>query len=266
MPQNHSSELPPYSTSPLLAELDCIQHGFFGVRGGVSEGEYASLNCGRSSSDSPSSVMENRQRVAQCFGVHEQDLYSLCQVHSAQVVRIHAETIPQFSTKVDGMVSNTENIALGALGADCAPVLFVDPINRVIGAAHSGWKGALIGINEAVIEQMCALGASIHHIQAAIGPAMQQAHYEVKQDFKSLFLQDSMIDAEPFFIEQQQKLFFDTPAYIHARLVNAGVQQIDISNEDTFSQPDKYFSYRRACQNDAIDYGRQIAVIALKPE
>ena len=162
------------------------------------------------------------------------------------------------------MVTATPGVGLGPLGADCAPVLFVDPDARVIGAAHSGWKGALTGINEAVIQRMLALGAQLDNIHAAIGPAMQPQYYEVQNDFRSMFEQQSSIDSQAFFIQRAERLYFDTPGYIRARLQHAGLDKIDISREDTFSQPASYFSYRRSSQTGDGDYGRQVGVIVLK--
>lgn len=254
-----------YSTSPMLDQLDCIRHGFFGSTGGVSQGDYQSLNCGHSSDDVSESVTENRRRVAHKLGLQEQNLYSLRQAHTTKVVHIEQSSESQFNTCADGLVCNEAGIGLGALGADCAPVLFVDSVNRVIGAAHSGWKGALLGINEAVIRAMLDLGAELENIHAAIGPAMQQKHYEVKTDFEIMFADKSPLDSTPFFNLKAHKLYFDTPSYIHARLLEAGIGFIDQSNEDTFSQPNKYFSYRRTCQSGASDYGRQISVISLRP-
>ena len=253
----------PYSTSPLLEELDCIRYGFFGAQGGVSGGIYASLNCGYSSSDDPVAISRNRQRVAAHFALDAAQLYSLKQAHTTRVIEVDRHSEPQFETCADGMVSREAGVALGVLGADCAPVLFVDPVARVIGAAHSGWKGALEGVNEAVLDAMAELGAQRTRIRAAIGPAMQQAHYQVQADFRANFEQNSPIDAAPFFVSTEGQTCFDTPGYIEARLRTAGIAQIDLSNEDTYSQPARYFSYRRSCHKNEPDYGRQIAAISL---
>jgi YfiH family protein len=257
-------EAPPYSTSPLLAQLSCIEHGFFGARGGVSSGIYSSLNCGFSSRDDRKLVHENRRRVAACFGLNEANLHSLKQAHTTRVVQLDLDSDAQFDITADGMVCNVPGVGLGALGADCAPVLFVDPVNRIIGAAHSGWKGALNGINEAVVNAMRNLGARIEHIQVAIGPAMQQQHYEVQPDFQAHFERISPIDTDAYFCARQGNLYFDTSAYIRARLIALGVCQIERNDEDTYSAPECYFSYRRSCFAGEPDYGRQIAVITLR--
>lgn len=255
---------PPYSTSPLLNEVDCIEHGFFGLQGGVSSGIYASLNCGFSSADVHYRVMQNRQRVASCFGLKADALYSLKQAHTCRVVTLHRKRAPLFDVQADGLVCSVPGLGLGVLGADCAPVLFVDSVHRVVGAAHSGWKGALTGINEAVIAAMCEAGAKPCDIQAAIGPAMQVQHYEVKADFEKKFRAQLMIDSSAFFEHRSSKIYFNTSAYIRARLQLSGIARIDVSEEDTFCKAHKYFSYRRACQRGDKDYGRQISVIKLK--
>ena len=215
------------------------------------------------SHDACSHIGENRRRVAERFGLQPCALYSVKQAHTTHVITIASNSAAQFNTVADGMVSNTAGVGLGPLGADCAPVLFVDPINRVIGAAHSGWKGALTGINEAVISTMLSLGAQTKNIVAAIGPAMQQPNYEVKIDFRRDFEARSPIDSSPFFLSRKGRLYFDTVGYIHARLVSAGIVQIDSSECDTYAQEDAYFSYRRSCHHGSDDYGRQISVIKL---
>jgi len=255
---------PPYSTSPVLDVFDCIEHGFFGRQGGTSSGIYEGLNCGHSSADRVDAVAGNRSAVAACFGLDSHALYSLRQAHTNRVVEIHPGMPSQFQVQADAMVTTQSGVALGVLGADCAPVLLVDPVNRVIGAAHSGWKGALGGVNEAIISAMCERGAQIEHIHAAIGPAMQRRYYEVKADFKLHFQQRSSMNSAPFFKQREGKLYFDTPAYIVARLQCAGIEHIDCSEQDTFRLPDKYFSYRRACQRGEPDYGRQVSVICLR--
>lgn len=254
---------PPYSTSELLDKLEGIQHGFFGSQGGVSSGVYQSLNCGFSSNDSTVNVGINRQRVASCFSLDDAHLFSLRQAHTNKVIQVTPDTKALFSTQADGMVSQFSGVALGVLGADCAPVLLVDPVNKIIGAAHSGHKGALSGISEAVIESMCQLGADVRYIKVAVGPAMQADQFEVKEDFMRVFMENKTINALPFFHKSEERITFDTPAYIEARLRQAGVTKIDRWVDDTFSQPDKYFSYRRACHAGESDYGRQISVICL---
>jgi YfiH family protein len=164
-----------------------IAHGFFGREGGVSEGIYASLNCGRGSRDDPAAVAENRARAEAALGA--ESLLSLSQVHSAMV-----HTMPMWEARPDGdgMVTATPGLALGILTADCAPVLFADRKARVIGAAHAGWKGAHGGVLEATLDAMEKLGASRAGISAAIGPCISQQNYEVGFDFRDRFLEQGL--------------------------------------------------------------------------
>ena len=135
-----------------LADLPGIKHRFFTRRGGVSAGLYSSLNCGYGSGDSPDNVRENRRRAAEAFALGTDDLLTLHQIHSTEVLTVGDRrwTSPG-APKADALVTDRPGVVLGVLAADCAPVLMADAQARVIGAAHAGWKGALRGV---VVETM----------------------------------------------------------------------------------------------------------------
>lgn len=255
--------MPTIISSDLLSGFSAVRHGFFTSEGGVSLPPFSSLNCSPWSGDSPVAVAENRARAAQCLGLRGEQLVSLRQTHSASVyyVRDPAEFTPQ--PQGDGMVTDQPGIGLAVLSADCTPVLFADQQAGVVGAAHAGWKGALGGVCDAVVQAMCQRGAVRSQICAAIGPAMQAAHYEVQADFQRRFLNESPIPAEPFFYQQAGQLRFDTPGYIEAQLKALSLLQIDRSREDTYTQPERFFSFRRSVQAGEREYGRQVSVIAL---
>ena len=111
-----------------LASLPGIRHGFFTRAGGVSEGLYASLNCGPGSADAPASVAENRARVARHLGGRHPDVTTIYQVHSGDAVAIDAPVDPGARPKADAIVTRTPGLVIGVLTADCAPVLFADPV------------------------------------------------------------------------------------------------------------------------------------------
>gem|GEM_PF-5604112 len=119
-----TNETPPFKTHDLLTAAH-ILHGFFGRNGGVSTGQYASLNTGVGSDDDPKNISENRRRVARAFGASATNLISLYQVHSTRVVTV-TEPVDGRSIQADGMVSDRPGIALSALAADCGPVLMAD--------------------------------------------------------------------------------------------------------------------------------------------
>lgn len=249
-----------YITSKTLSSAAAsrrIAHGFFGRKGGVSEGLYASLNCGAGSKDAPQSVAENKRRVREALGAHQ--LVTLSQVHSADVMII-AERDALSGQSADALVTNQSGIALGILTADCGPVLFADSEAGVIGAAHAGWKGAAGGVLEHTVSAMESLGAQRGRIVAALGPTIAQASYEVGAEFKAGLLAKDAAN-ERFFNEA---LHFNLPAYICARLAQMGLASAEDLAIDTYSNEQDYFSYRRTTHQSEPDYGRQISCIMLK--
>jgi len=156
-----------------LANCGGLRHGFFTRQGGVSGGIYGSLNCGLGSRDGADNVAENRARVAEVLGVASDRLLTLYQVHSAEAVIVETPWANGKAPEADAIVTRTPRLAIGALTADCAPVLFCDRQARVIGAAHAGWRGALSGIVEATVAAMEELGAAGLHV-IGISPDAQE--------------------------------------------------------------------------------------------
>lgn len=253
-------------TSGALDDISAVRHGFMTRAGGVSSGIYGSLNCGLGSSDDPARVVENRRRCAARFDLEADRLVTLYQVHSPDVVTVDrpwasGETQP----KADAMVTATPGIALGILTADCVPVLLADREAKVIGGAHAGWKGAKGGVIEATVAAMAALGARPERIAAAIGPCIAQRSYEVGPEFPERFLAEDETNAD-FFIPAHRAghSLFDIGGYVARRLAKAGVGTIQRSPNDTVSEEDSFFSYRRATLRGEPDYGRGISVIMLR--
>ena len=245
-------------TSPHLAPL---RHGFFGRRGGASSGVFAGLNCGQGSSDQDEAVTINRARVALALGVPQPALVGVHQVHSADVVHVTAPWPAR--PLADALVTATPGLALSVLTADCQPVLFADPQAGVIGAAHAGWKGAIGGVLEATLDAMERLGATRGQTRAVIGPTISQRAYEVGPEFMDTVLAADD-RAERFFAAgQRDRLLFDLPGYGLMRLRAAGVAVAEWTRHCTYSDPDRFFSYRRTVHRQEADYGRLIAAIAL---
>lgn len=257
-----------YQDQTLNLTHPSIAHGFFGRKGGVSEGFYSSLNCGVGSNDSAEAVQENRTRVANALGGDLDHLVTVHQTHSPDCLIIRsmfdkAQERPQ----ADALVTDQFNLILGVLTADCGCILFAgqkEDGSPVIGVAHAGWKGALGGILESTLNQMQTLGASLATIQATIGPCIGPKSYEVSQGFEKPFL-DRNHEDEHFFREAQKDghLMFDLPGYIASRLAQAGVSQVTISGHDTFAEKENFFSYRRTTHAGEQDYGRQISAIVI---
>lgn len=244
----------------LTADALPAPHGFFTRRGGVSSGNYASLNCSISSQDDPSNVLENRGRVARSLLVDPANLLGLTQVHGADVVRVTEPWLPGQGGKADAMVTDRRGLALGIVTADCAPVLFACETGRIVGAAHAGWRGAVLGVLEATLDAMTELGAT--GIVAAIGPCIAQVSYEVGPDLRDAVLARSADDAEYFASGRREDRWqFDLPGYCAARLRAAGVEQLVMLGVDTLAETDRFFSHRRRTLAGEGPIGHQISVI-----
>jgi YfiH family protein len=247
-----------------LSELTGIRHGFFSRQGGVSDGLYASLNCGYGSKDSPVSVAENRSRAMAQLALPAEALCTAYQCHGTDVLTVDETWHPNDSPQADGMVTNRAGIALGILTADCAPVLFADDTAGVIGAAHAGWKGALTGILDATLGAMHGLGAHDDNIRASIGPCIGSASYEVSNAFRDQFEATDPENGDFFRpAERSGHYFFDLAGYVARRLQHRGIKGVDVVGRDTHQEETLFFSYRRACQRDEPDYGRCLSAIVL---
>lgn len=248
----------------VLGDLPGIRHGFMTRAGGVSEGIYDSLNCGLGSDDERARVLENRRRVLQLAGIPAKSLLTAYQVHSPDVLVVEEEWRDGARPKVDALVTTRKNIAIAASSADCVPILFADPDARVVAAAHAGWRGAVGGVLQATVKQMCALGAKPERIRAGIGPCIGPASYEVGPDFPAPFLAQNPTNAR-FFRPAQRTghHMFDLEAYVAAELAAMKLGAIEVAHRDTCAEADTFFSYRRSCLRKEPDYGRHVSVIGL---
>ncbi|TVR09473.1 MAG: peptidoglycan editing factor PgeF [Salinarimonadaceae bacterium] len=251
--------------SPLLSPPNGVSHAFFTREGGRSNGLYASLNGGLGSADEPVRIIENRALMARTLGVTPKRFLSLKQVHSQDVVVVEEPWDDGARPTADAMVSARPGIALAIATADCAPVLFVDTRAGVIGAAHAGWRGALAGVLDATIARMEGLGARRADIAAALGPTISQPNYEVGPELREAFLAGDASAARYFAPGEGDRLLFDLPGYIGARLAALGVGAFEDVRRCTYAEDERFFSYRRATHRAEPDYGRLISSIALTP-
>lgn len=242
--------------------LGDVPHGFLGRRGGVSAGLHGGLNVGLGSADDRDAVLANRD-LARDAVLPGSILVTVHQVHSPDVVRINAPVPLDERPAADAMVTDRPGLLLGILTADCVPVLFADLRAGVVGAAHAGWKGAISGVTDRTLDAMEALGAYPGDIVAAIGPCIARASYEVDDGFVARFEDVDPENARFFSAGKPGHAMFDIEAYVAARLAQAGVGSVECLGQDTYAQPDRFFSYRRSCHRNEPDYGRQISLIGL---
>ena len=238
------------------AALHGTAHGFFTRQGGVSTGLYESLNVGLGSEDARAPVLENRDRVRQYLGATA--LATAYQTHSTVTAFIDA---PQEAIKADALVTKTGGLAIGALAADCAPVLLSDTQNGIIGAAHSGWRGAFDGILASVAATMRENGGT--HIAAVIGPCISKKAYEVGPEFIARFESNYADDLDLFTpSEKSGHHMFDLPSFVQRQLARVDIEA-HIIKACTYEDKARFFSYRRTTHRKEPDYGRQISAICL---
>jgi polyphenol oxidase len=251
-------------TLAILDDYAGSRHAFFTRQGGVSSGPYQSLNCGFGSGDAAQSVAQNRRIAMERLGLPADRLVTCRQIHSATVVTVEKPWPPAAAPNADGLVTRVPGVALGVLTADCAPILFHDPVAKVIGAAHGGWRGALGGIIEAVVGRMEAIGAEGSRICAAVGPCIGRASYEVGPEFPEQFAAENPTSTS-FFTPAQRPghSMFELSGYIEYRLARAGVAAVERALYDTLSEEERFFSYRRSCLRGERAYGRGLSAIVL---
>ena len=186
------------------------------------------------------------------------ELVLLKQVHSPRALAVEAPFDER--PEADALATAMPGLVLGIVTADCAPVLLADRRAGVVGAAHAGWRGALGGVLEAVVEAMEELGAHRENVAAAIGPAIALESYEVDDAFRARFTAG---DGRFFAPGREGHWLFDLEGYVEARLDAMGVGEVECLGLDTYALENRFYSYRRATHRGEPTYGRQFSLIGL---
>ena len=245
-----------------------VAHGFSTRLGGVSTGIYESLNLGSTRGDDPESVRENYRRFFSAIGGDVRHVALANQVHSDRVRTGTAADVKKdlFSPEpyeADGLVTDIPGIALVVFGADCLPILFYDPVRRVIAAVHAGWRGTASGIADRAVEKMAFYGCDPAHILAAIGPGISRCCFETHEDVPNAMTAALGVQATPY-IEPIEggKFRVDLKGINALRLERSGLlpEHIAIAGDCTMCLPEKYWSHRAT----GGVRGSQAAVIQLR--
>ena len=249
--------------SKKLKKFENIKHCFFSRKNGFSKGYYESLNCGLGSDDQRENVLKNLELVSNKIGCKKESLITLNQKHSDQVIYFKNERSLKNKLTGDAMVSKVKNIGISILTADCAPVLFYDPNKKIIGCAHSGWKGALNGIIKNTVKKFNELNSNNNDLIAVVGPCINKDNYKVQIDFFKKFVDQDKINENFFQKINDGQYNFDLRSFINKELTNLNIKKIENIEMDTFSQRELFYSYRRSLLNREQDYGRCISVILM---
>ena len=185
----------PLLVYPLLEQTGVVKHGFSTRLGGVSIGHCASMNISTTRGDDPAAVEENKRRLAGAIGVKPEDMTFTHQTHTVHVAVVEEKDRGKRFLETDGMVTNVPGICLVTFYADCVPLYLVDPVKKVIGLSHSGWRGTVNRMGRVTIEKMQSVyGTDPGDVVAAIGPSICQDCYEVSEDvieaFRKSFRED----------------------------------------------------------------------------
>jgi YfiH family protein len=239
--------------SPVLPTEGFI-HGFPERGGGVSTGPRTSLNLGFRWGDDRAAVEENRRRVAAHVGYDPDQLQVTKHVHGTRVWQV-GEPQPD-PPEFDGLVTERVGPVLGAFAADCIPMLFADPIARVIGACHAGWRGTVAGVAANVIGRMAELGARPAEIRVALGPSIGPCCFEVGPEVVAAF-RDAFGPIPTMVVAGPAKDHIDLRVATRAVLERAGVRPdlVDADPPCTKCNPDRFFSYRRDGQAGGVHMG-----------
>ncbi len=239
--------------------LDTYQHGFFSRIGGVSGSYFNSLNCGYSSSDDSKNIEKNRMLILNQFNLDIEKLVVPEQFHSNKIKVFKTN---QKNYKCDGIINTVSGIALGVLTADCCPILIGHKKKKLTGVIHAGWKGIQSGIIENFIFQVTELNYKKKDLIFALGPCIGRNSYEVKKNFKDVFL-EKYPESKLFFETKKNKNYFNfnLRGCITYILKKNDISDIWSSKSDTYKYPKRFFSYRYSVHKGYKDYGRMLSLI-----
>lgn len=233
----------------LTAEGITAPHAFTTRFGGVSTGALESMNLAIKLDETDKNVQANFEILGQALGFEIDDLVLTRQIHSDTVrVAGRADCKGCFHRdypECDALVTNTPGVALVIFTADCTPLLFHDPVTGAVGAAHAGWRGTASAIGVKTVEAMCReFGCKPENIRAAIGPNIGFCHFETDADVPDALLAAFGDEIRPFIRQAGSKYYVNLKEINALILRRAGVRHLEISEDCTMCQPDRFWSHR----------------------
>lgn len=241
---------------PLLDKLPYVSHLFTTKEGGVSEGEFASMNLSFSRGDDKEKVLINYEKVAKVLGVDVSQIVCSHQTHTTNVKRVFKEDggkgilFPRDYEDVDGLITNEKNLVLCTMYADCVPLYFVDTKNQAIGLSHSGWRGTKNQMGRKTLERMKEeFGTNPEDVYVAIGPSICVDCYEVSEEvidaFREQFTQEEM--EQICYRKENGKYQLDLWKANEIILLNAGIlkEHLETTRLCTHCNSERMFSHRK---------------------
>jgi len=239
-----------------------IKHGFFTRLNGLSKKNYKSLNCSFSNGDEKKLVYKNRIIALKNLKLDKKKLVLLNQIHSSKVVEINKKNLNK-KIEADGMITSLDEVVLGILTADCAPIFIYDSKSKFVCCLHSGWKGALGNISKNAIKIFDRKKIKRNNLIAIIGPCIGTKNYEVDKNFEAKFINKNMHYSKFFKNKNNLKSFFNLRGIIKFQLTELGLKKIYDINKDTYRNDSLFYSHRRASHKRKKSTGRLINIISL---
>lgn len=261
----------PYLEFSILADTDLVRHGFSTRLGGVSKGCFSSMDLSFVRGDEEEAVRENFRRIGASMGVSCEDMVFSQQTHTTNV-RVVTEqdrgmgmTRPLECSDVDGLVTNVPGLCLVTFYADCVPLYILDPVQKVIGLSHSGWRGTVGKIGKKTVEMMTKeYGSDPKDILVAVGPSICQDCYEVSEDVIQQFQQnfDPIYWDRIFYQKDNGKYQLNLWAANACVFQESGIlkEHMAVTNVCTHCNSDVLYSHRTM----GNDRGSLAAFLALK--
>ena len=194
--------------------------------------------------------------------LQKKKLILLKQTHSSKVIRINKKNLNK-NLEADGMITSLNNIVLGVLTADCAPIFIYDNENKFVCSLHSGWKGTLNNISKKAIKLFDKNNIKRKNLNAIIGPCLGVNNFEVKKSFEIKFVNKDKKYSKFFRNKNNNKYYFNLRGLINYQLAELGVEKIYNINRDTYTNKNLFFSYRRSIHKGKKTTGRLINLISL---
>ncbi len=241
--------------------VDGLTHGISRRHGGVSESPWASLNLGGSVGDAPEAVHENHARLCAALDVPRPSLVSSRLVHGDTVAVVGAHDRGTLVPQTDALVTADPEVYLLVRCADCVPVLVVDPVRRVVGAAHAGWRGTLALIAQKMVRTMVeAFGSDPADLRVGVGPSIGPCCYEVGEDVAAATRAAFGGEADALLRRRGGRMTLDLWEGNRRQVASLGVRDIIVSSVCTACQVHDYYSHRA----EAGRTGRFAAVIGFR--
>ncbi len=242
-----------YYSFPAFDAIPFVRHGFSTRVGGVSTGIYASMNLSFTRGDDPQCVRENFDRFCAAVGVDSRHAVVAAQEHHTVVYNATAADRgrgvyrERGYTDIDGLLTSEPNVVLFTQYADCVPLFFVDPVRRVVGTAHAGWRGTAAGMGAVMVERMVAdYGCRREDILAAVGPSIGPCCFEVDEPVRQAFAEAFPFSAACIVVGEGGKSHIDLWEINRRTLLLAGItaEHITVTDVCTRCYPELLWSHR----------------------